>query len=174
MLHYTTEKTKTNRILDLTSLTVEEFEEMLPAFEAAYVRHMQQWTMEGKPRTARSYTAYANSPLPTAEDRLFFLLTYLKVAAIQVAHAALFDMTQSNANKWIHLLLLVLHQTLRELGDAPARHLNELRKRFADLQAPDGSLPPLFTMMAPNDQSRAPAILVSKKRTIVARRSVTL
>lgn len=173
MLRYETEKTKTNRVLDLTTLTVEEFEELLPAFEAAYVRHMQQWTMEGKPRIARSYTPYANSPLPTPEDRLFFLLTYLKVAAIQVAHAALFEMTQSNANKWIHLLLLVLHQTLRDLGDAPARHLNDLRKRFADLQAPDGSLPPLFIMMAPNDQSRAPVIPISKKRIIVARKSVT-
>jgi hypothetical protein len=34
-------------------------------FEAAFVRHMRNWTMEGKPRRARAYTPYTNSPLPT-------------------------------------------------------------------------------------------------------------
>lgn len=74
MLRYATEKQKTNQILDLTSLTVEEFEELLGPFEQAFVSHMQEWTMEGKPRTARAYTPYAHSPLPTAEDRLLFVL----------------------------------------------------------------------------------------------------
>src|SRR5436190_13529907 len=134
MLRYARERDKANHILDLTSLTVEEFEQLLEPFEQAFVRHMQAWTMEGKPRTARAYTPYVNSPLPTPEDRLLFLLTYLKVAALQVAHAALFGMTQPNANKWLHLLLIVLHQTLRDLGDAPARHLLALRERLAQLQ----------------------------------------
>ena len=52
-LRYTTERTKTYRILDLTSLTVEEFELLVPAFERAFLAHMQDWTLEGKPRTAR-------------------------------------------------------------------------------------------------------------------------
>jgi hypothetical protein len=51
------------------------------------------------------------------------------VAALQVAHGALFGMSQSNANQWIHVLLRVLQQTLRELGDAPARHLQALEQR---------------------------------------------
>src|SRR6185436_11348623 len=134
MLRYTTEKDKAYRILDLTSLSVGEFEQLVEPFEQAFVRHMQEWTMEGKPRTARAYTPYANSPLPTKEDRLLFLLSYLKVASLQVAHGALFGMTQPNANKWLHLLLLVLHQTLRDLGDAPARHLLALRERLAALE----------------------------------------
>jgi hypothetical protein len=37
MIRYTTEHPKTNRILDLTSLTVAEFETLVPAFEAAFV-----------------------------------------------------------------------------------------------------------------------------------------
>ena len=135
MLRYASERDKANQILNLTSLTVEEFEQLVEPFDQAFVRHMRQWTMEGKPRTARAYTPYVNSPLPTPEDRLLFLLTYLNVASLQVAHAALFGMTQSNANKWLHLLLLVLHQTLRDLGDAPARHLLALRERLSELQA---------------------------------------
>jgi Helix-turn-helix of DDE superfamily endonuclease len=187
MLRYSSERDKANQILNLTSLTVEQFEQLVEPFEQAFVRYMQVWTMEGKPRTARAYTPYVNSPLPTPEDRLLFLLTYLKVASLQVAHAALFGMTQPNANKWLHLLLLVLHQTLRDLGDAPARHLLALRDRLAALEADDGQqaplaldsddaaeAAPLFITMAPNDQSCARTTMLNRKRIIAARKSVTM
>jgi len=52
-LRYAEQRSKTNRILDLTSLTVEEFETLVPAFEAAFLAHMDEWTLEGKPRSGR-------------------------------------------------------------------------------------------------------------------------
>jgi hypothetical protein len=171
MLRYAIEKEKAYRILDLTSLSVDEFEQLVEPFEQAFVCHMQQWTMEGKPRTARAYTPYTNSPLPTAEDRLLFILSYLKVAALQVAHGALFGMSQSNANKWIHVLLVVLQQTLRDLGDAPARHLQALEQRLTELQASEAGAASLFFTTARNDQSHVPKIAMSKKRVIAARKS---
>src|SRR5215207_3286079 len=174
MLRYASERDKANQIQNLTSLTVEQFEQLVEPFEQAFVRYMQVWTMEGKPRTARAYTPYVNSPLPTPEDRLLFLLTYLKVASLQVAHAALFGMTQPNANKWLHILLVVLHQTLRELGDAPARHLLALRDRLAQLQTEDAEeATPLFITMGVNDQSPVRMTMLSRKRTIAARKSAT-
>ena len=172
MLRYATERDKATQIQNLTSLTVEQFEQLVEPFEQAFVRHMSEWTMEGKPRTARAYSPYVNSPLPTKEDRLLFLLSYLKVAALQVAHGALFGMSQSNANKWIHVLLLVLYQTLQDLGDAPARHLQALNERLTAIQASERSASPLFFMTAPNGQSHAPTIALSKKRVIAARKSV--
>jgi hypothetical protein len=173
MLRYASERDKANQILNLTSLTVEQFEQLVDPFEQAFVHHMSQWTMEGKPRTARAYTPYVNSPLPTAEDRLLFLLSYLKVASLQVAHGALFGMTQSNANKWLHILLVVLHQTLRDLGDAPARHLLALRERLAEVQCEDAAeSAPLFITMAPSAQSVAPTTMLSRRRIIAARKSV--
>src|SRR5919202_5615320 len=135
MLRYQNEKDKANRIVDLTSLTVEQFEQLVEPFETAFVRHMQNWTMEGKPRTGRRYSQYSNCPLPTPEDRLLFILSYLKVAALQVAPGAMLEMSQSNANKWIHVLLVVLQQTLRDLHDIPARHLRALEERLAALHA---------------------------------------
>jgi hypothetical protein len=176
MLRYASERDKANQILNLTSLTVEQFEQLVDPFEQAFVRHMQVWTMEGKPRTARAYTPYSNSPLPMPEDRLFFLLCYLKVAALQVAHAALFGMTQPNANKWLHLLLIVLHQTLRDLGDAPARHLLALRERLSELEAEEqaqDAAAPLFITMARSDRLSARTTMLSRRRTIAARKSVT-
>lgn len=172
MLRYASEKDKTNRIVTLTSLTVEQFERLVEPFEQAFVRYMSEWTMEGKPRTARAYTPYANSPLPTPEDRLLFVLSYMKVASVQVAHGALFGMTQSNANKWLHILLCVLHETLGDLGDAPARHLQGLQQRLAQLQT-QGDTPPFFITMVANDPSRAPKTPMSRRRVIAARKSVT-
>lgn len=189
MLRYKKERDKSERILDLTSLTVEEFEQLVEPFEQAFVRHMREWTMEGKRRMSRSYTPYANSPLPSAEDRLLFVLSYLKTASLQVVHAALFEMTQSNANKWIHILLVVLQQTLRDLKDAPARHLQALSERLAELypageQAaqPTDAAPtdapqanqtpaPLFTTTEPSEQSFGLKTVMIRKRIIAARKS---
>src|SRR5262252_2243387 len=86
-------------------------------FEAAFQAHMAAWRLDGKPRTARQFTVYQNCPLPTAEDRLLFILAYVKTYSLQVVQGRLFGMGQSKANQWIHVLLPVLLATLRALGD---------------------------------------------------------
>src|ERR1700710_633534 len=44
--------------LDFTSLTLEEFQILIPAFEAAFQAHMVGWRLDGAPRTARRFTIY--------------------------------------------------------------------------------------------------------------------
>lgn len=179
MLRYCDEQANPDRIQRLTSLTVDQFEELVAPFEQAFRQYMTRWTMEGKPRTARAYTPYGNSPLPTAHERLFFLLTYLKAAPLQEVHGALFAMSQSNANKWIHILLIVLRDTLSTLGDAPARHVVALRERLTEVLSPhapapepdSSESPPLFTMMARSDQSRVPKTRMNRNSAIAARKS---
>jgi hypothetical protein len=39
--------------LDVTSLTVNEFGQLVPPFEAAFHAHRALWRLEGQPRTAR-------------------------------------------------------------------------------------------------------------------------
>ena len=41
-MRYADEQEKANRRLDLTSLTVEEFEQLAPVFEAAFVRQRKR------------------------------------------------------------------------------------------------------------------------------------
>ena len=65
---------------------------------------MAAWRLDGKPRTARRFTVYQNCPFATPEERLFFLLTYLKTYALQVVQGCLFGMGQSKTNQWIHVL----------------------------------------------------------------------
>ncbi|HWS82835.1 MAG TPA: transposase family protein [Ktedonobacteraceae bacterium] len=118
------------RFLDLTSLTVEEFQQILPVFEEKFRERMKYFRLDGKPRIGREYQAYVNCPLPTPEDRLFFILVYLKNNPLQVLHGQMFDMPQNKANQWIHTLLPVLLVTMRSLGDAPARSLEEFAERL--------------------------------------------
>src|SRR5215208_3491144 len=96
---------------------------------------MAAWRLDGKPRTARRFTVYKHCPLPTPEDRLFFILTYLKTYSLQVIQGRLFGLRQSKANQWSHVLLPVLLAALRSLGDAPARSLTALAQRLGVTEA---------------------------------------
>src|SRR5438034_3758682 len=116
--------------LDLTSLTLDEFQQLVPPFEAAFHTHMAAWRLDGQPRTARQFTVYQNCPLPPPEDWIFFLLTYLKTYTLQVVQGRLFGRRQSKANQWIHVLLPALLTALRALGDAPARSLTALAQQL--------------------------------------------
>lgn len=168
-LRYAAERDKKYRILDLTSLTVEEFETLVPPFETSFLASMQDWTLEGKPRTGRRYSQYATCPLPSPDDRLLFLLTYLKQAPTQAFHGAAFGMGQSKANQWIQALLPALRTALATLGDLPSRNLTDLRQRLADVNVEAASAP--FFRMAPNAPSRGPKTRMNKAAVIAARKS---
>ncbi len=172
--------------LDFTSVTLDEFQQLVPPFEAAFQVRMTAWRMDGKPRTARRFTVYQNCPLPTPEDRLLFILVYLKTYALQVVQGRLFGMVQGKANQWIHVLLPVLLAALRTLGDAPARSLTALAQRLgvpeADaatvvvpleeeaapvVAAPDS---PLLPMTGPNGALSAPKTPLNRRTVIAARK----
>ena len=181
--------------LDLTSLTPDEFEQLIPPFENAFQAHMTQWRLDGKPRTARQFSVYKNCPLPTPQDRLFFLLTYLKTYSLQVVQGRLFGMGQSKANQWIHVLLPCLQTALHRLGDSPARCLSALAPRLgvtvAEASAPVASpvietlepvmetpgtvttSSPLLPMTAPSDALSAPKTLLNRPMVIAARKKTT-
>jgi len=178
-LRFSTIQPRPTELLDLTSLTLDEFQILVAPFEAAFQEYMRQWRLDGKPRTARSYTTYTNCPLPFAEDRLLFILVYLKTNPLQVAHGRLFGMPQNKANQWIHVLLPVLRSSLRTLGDAPARALGALAQRLdlslANLGAPvpcSTESTPLFVTMVPSDASHAPKTRMNRKVVIAARKDV--
>src|SRR4029077_18803122 len=127
---FTNVQARPSEFLDLTSLTLDEFQQLIPPFETAFQAHLATWRLDGKPRIARRFTVYKHCPLPTPEDRLFFILTSLKTSALQVVQGRLFGMGQSKAHQWIHVLLPALLTALRALGDAPARSLTALAQRL--------------------------------------------
>src|SRR2546421_2622674 len=138
--------------LDCTSVTLDEFQQLVPPFEAAFHTRMAAWRMDGKPCTARRFTVYKNCPLPTPEDRLLFILVYLKTYALQVVQGRLFGMVQGKANQWIHVLLPTLLAALRALGDAPARSLTALAQRLGVSEAAAA------TVVAPLEEALVPVV----------------
>src|SRR5262247_1814511 len=193
-LRFTELQSRPMEFLDFTSLTLDEFQQLVPPFETAFHTRMAAWRMDGKPRTARRFSVYKNCPLPTPEDRLLFILVYLKTYALQVVHGRLFGMVQGKANQWIHVLLPALLAALRTLGDAPARSLSALAQRLGISEADaatvvvppeEESTPvtlspaaapasPLLPMTGPNGASSAPRTLLNKPRVIAARKRTTL
>ena len=190
-LRFTDVQDRPTEFLDFTSLTLDEFQQLVPPFEAAFQAHMAAWRLDGKPRTARQFSVYQNCPLPTPEDRLFFLLTYLKTYSLQVVQGRLFGMGQSKANQWIHVLLPALLAALRALGDAPARSLAALAQRLGVTEAdaatvvvplteepaPVAAAPaatpasPLLPMTGRNGASSAPKTLLNRPTVILVFRT---
>src|SRR5215467_11986496 len=101
---------------------------------------MAAWRLDGKPRTAHRFSVYKNCPLPAPEDRLLFILVYLKTYTLQVVHGRLFGLVQGKANQWIHILLPALLAALHALGDAPARSLTALAQRIGVSEAEAASV----------------------------------
>src|SRR5438874_6326350 len=156
-LRFADVRSRPTDFLHFTSLTLEEFQILSSPFEVAFQAHMAAWRFDGTPRTARRFTVYKNCPLPTPEDRLFFLLTYLKTYTLQVVQGRLFGMVQGKANQWIHVLLPVLLAALRTLGDAPTRSLAALTQRLGVSEAAAAAMvTPRADELAPRADEPAP------------------
>jgi hypothetical protein len=80
MLRYEQIAQNETKLLALTGLTRREFEDLVPVFQASFATVLREQTLDGLDRVGRAYTTYRNSPLPMAEDKLLFMLVYLKQA----------------------------------------------------------------------------------------------
>jgi hypothetical protein len=114
--------------------------------EAAFLDYMADWPLHGRRRQSRRDTTYKNCPLPTPAARLLFILVYLKQHPTHRLHRRLFGMRQSKATQWMHVLLPVVRNALRTLGDAPCRRVEALCERLGV------ALPHLLLEPAPADK----------------------
>src|ERR1700752_1748607 len=159
-LRFTDVQARPTEFLDFTSLTLDEFQQLFPPFEAAFQAHVADWRLDGKPRIAPRVTVYKNCPLATPDDRLLFILVYLKTYALQVVQGRLFGMGQSKTNQWIHVLLPALLTALRTLGDAPARSLTALAQRLGVSEAAAASV------VAPLEAEPVPLVTAPASRRV--------
>lgn len=134
MANYARLSQKSKQFHALTGCTLEEFDALLPVFRNSFLLHMQTNTVEGKKRQKRSYVVYCNCPLPTMEDKLLFILMYLRKATTQDIFGEVFRMPQPVANKWIHVLHPCLRIALTVLGAIPARTAEELKSQVSEQQ----------------------------------------
>lgn len=124
-LKYDRTKKNTTQFLSLTGFTPAEFDELVIEFRVEWEQFSSHFTLEGKPRQRIALPRRANV-LPGVQDKLLFILVYLKTFPLQELQAATFSMTQPQANFWIHRLSPILRKTLKRLGELPGRNSQKL------------------------------------------------
>src|SRR5215510_7693342 len=129
MMKYQSWQTGPKRFRAMTGLDLLEFDELLPYFEEAHNHYFRYRTASGKPRSGqRTAVIYSNSPLPSLEERLAFILSYWKLNPIQEQHADMFSMTQKQCFDFTHGLGRILQSALKQSGVVPARNNKELQQ----------------------------------------------
>lgn len=123
ILKYDDVKEKASTLRALTSLDREEFEKLCVAFGETWERHQQA--------TGHVASKGGRPPqLGTIEDKLLFILFYLKTYPLQEVQGHWFELSQGQANVWIHRLSGVLKATLNDQGHLPARLPAEMLTRL--------------------------------------------
>jgi DDE superfamily endonuclease/Helix-turn-helix of DDE superfamily endonuclease len=140
MITYTELRSDRRKFLSLTGLTLPEFRLLLTSFARSYERlYPTELTLAGRPRQ-RSAGGGRKGALHRPEQKLMFILVYLKTYPLQVVMSELFAVSQPAVNYWIHRLLPVLQGALDDLGVLPERD----PRRFAQSQTPDEGEPRLI------------------------------
>ena len=119
------------QFLSLTGFTPDEFDELALEFRNEWEQYSNHFTLEGKPRQ-RIALPQGKSILPGVQDKLLFILVYLKTFPLQELQAATFSMNQPQANFWIHLLSPILCKTLKRLKEIPERNNQKLDQLLKD------------------------------------------
>src|SRR3989338_1057125 len=116
MIRYATLRKKPKDLLALTGLARREFDKLLPVFERALPKPRKR-----RQRRQRAPGGGRKPALPTAADKLLFILAYMQAYPLQAVQAHLFGMSPSSATRYIHQLLPVLAEALDRLGMMPER-----------------------------------------------------
>ena len=67
-VRFTEVQARPQEFLDVTSVTRDEFQQLVPPFEMAFQAPMAAWRLAGTPRTARRFAVSQHCPLATPED----------------------------------------------------------------------------------------------------------
>lgn len=120
-MYYDKIRHRHSQVLAATGLTPAEFDALLITFKYHWDEYYSHFTLEGKVRQRISYNSVVSD-----SGQMFFILVYLKTNPLQELHAIQFEMTQPQANRWIHLLSEILRRTLKTLGELPDRNSKRL------------------------------------------------
>ncbi len=133
-MNYSEARQQPHRFPLLTGLRIEEFDSLLPAFQAAYQEDMQQ--RQTQPRQ-RAPGAGRTSVLATIQDKLFFILFYFRHYPTQEVLAFWFGFCQGQANQWIHRLTPILNHALGHEMQLPVRSAEDLQEVLQEGDHPE-------------------------------------
>jgi hypothetical protein len=106
----------------------------LPYFEAEWDKFYKFHTLEGKKRKLPVFKEHRGSSLYGTEQKLFFLLVYMKNNSLQTFQAASFGVSQGKVSTIYRILLSVLAATLKKMRLCPCRDGMMLGKMLCEHQ----------------------------------------
>jgi hypothetical protein len=169
---YENVKEKRSLLLSMTGLTRLEFEKLLPMFEVALDEKTAN-DIESKEGRQRAYGGGRKSVLATVEDKLLFILVYMKTYPLQTMIGFMFGMGQSQANVWIHRLSGVVRTAMDEIDLLPERDPKKLEEVLAedeeDEVAIDGAE---RKIQRPKDNEKQKKFYSGKKKTHTVKNNV--
>jgi len=130
MLFYEDLKHLPKVLLSFTSLTREEFEDILVHFSIEWVLAGQE---NDKPRK-RNRGGGRKCLITEPADRLLLGLFYLKTYPIQEVLAYFFGVSQAQVNVYIYKCVSILHRALRKMGQLPERDYEHLETALASCE----------------------------------------
>ena len=125
ILSYELIKDKEDVFLSMTSLTVSEFDLLCEYFENTL--NKQKSNNEEDSKSSKNTGGGRPSILKSVQDKLFFILFYLKNYPLQTTIGFIFGLSQPRANYWIHFLSGILEETLKKMELMPASTPQELQ-----------------------------------------------
>ena len=117
--------------LSLTGSTFAEFDELLLFFQSAW-EEARNASYQQDPSRQRKPGGGNKPTLKTHEERLFFILYYLKTYPLQEVMAFHFEMSQGQVNDWIYRLTRLLQAALDHQGCLPERNPEKVKETAAD------------------------------------------
>ena len=133
LMNYQDLKQNPTAFLALTSLTLVEFEYLLEHFVPLWEAYYKHNTLEGKKRILPAFREHGNALLKGTDQKLFFLLVYMKNNPLQSFQAGCFGVSQAKVSKIYRILLAVLDTTLARLKLAPCRDSTALKQVLSKL-----------------------------------------
>ena len=130
ILHYDGVKDRPKTFKAMTSLERSECDKLCPIFTEVWSEYTRQSEKNPSKGGRKPY-------LKTAEDKLFFILFYLKTYPLQEILGYLFGMSQSQANFYIDEFSQVLKKALQKTEHLPVRLPADLLARLAEEEAQD-------------------------------------
>jgi Helix-turn-helix of DDE superfamily endonuclease len=125
------------QMLSLTGLKLEEFCLLAEHFSKGYRKQLDSNFEKTAKLRQRKAGGGRKGTLVSMEQKLFFILYYLKVYPTFDVLSASFEMARSKACENAHKLAVALYFTLQDLGVLPARHIEsatEMEEIFKDIK----------------------------------------
>jgi hypothetical protein len=130
ILNYDGVKEKSDTLRAMTTLDRNEFEYLCSFFSKVWDESTQQ--------SQKDESKGGRKPiLNNHEDRLFFILFYLKTYPLQEVLAHLFGMSQGKAHFLIYQLSAILYETLKQMDHLPARIPEEMIRKLVEERPQD-------------------------------------